>query len=119
MTPQLGLRERAARAVRRRGRRGRGELIAVTRMIAASPSLLAREQQIFARYTDTLAQLIAEETGATAGDLRPSVVANALIAYVREQLEAGANDRGRREQRNPLLAGPQVAPLSKRSTCAW
>src|SRR5262245_24158350 len=73
------------------------ELIAVTRMIAASPALLAREQQILARYTDSLAQLIAEETGATAGDLRPHVVANALIgvhraliAYVREQLEADA-----------------------------
>jgi AcrR family transcriptional regulator len=78
------------------------ELIAVTRMIAASPNLLAREQQIFARYTDTLAQLIAEETGPRAGDLRPYVVANALIgihraliAYVREQLEAGATDRRR------------------------
>jgi AcrR family transcriptional regulator len=77
-----------------------GELVAVTRMIAASPSLLAREQQIFARYTDALAQLIADETGARAGDLRPHVVANALIgvhraliAYVREQLEAGATDR--------------------------
>jgi AcrR family transcriptional regulator len=76
------------------------ELIAVTRMIAASPALLAREQQIFARYTDTLAQLIAEETGARAGDLRPYVVANALlgvhralIGYVRERLDARATDR--------------------------
>jgi AcrR family transcriptional regulator len=79
-----------------------GELTAVTRMIAASPALLAREQQIFARYTDTLAQLIADETGARGGDLRPYVVANALIgvhraliAYVREQLESGATDRQR------------------------
>ena len=44
-----------------------GELMAVTRMIAASPALLAREQHIFARYTETLAQLIAEETGAKIG----------------------------------------------------
>jgi AcrR family transcriptional regulator len=78
------------------------ELIAVTRMIAASPALLAREQQIFARYTDTLAHLIATETGARAGDLRPYVVANALIgvhraliSYVRERLESGASDRRR------------------------
>jgi AcrR family transcriptional regulator len=78
------------------------ELIAVTRMIAASPSLLAREQRIFARYTDALAQLIGADMGARAGDLRPYVVANALIgvhraliAYVRERLEAGASDRGR------------------------
>jgi hypothetical protein len=69
-------------------------------MIAASPALLAREQQIFAHYTDALAQLIAEETGARAGDLRPYLVANALIgahraliAYVRERLESGASDR--------------------------
>jgi AcrR family transcriptional regulator len=78
------------------------ELIAVTRMIAASPSLLAREQQIFARYTDALAQLIGEETGARADDLRPHVAANALIgvhraliAYVRDRLEAGETDRRR------------------------
>jgi len=78
------------------------ELIAVTRMIAASPALLAREQQILARYTDALARLIAEETGARRGDLRPYVLANALIgvhraliAYVREQLDAGPIDRRR------------------------
>jgi AcrR family transcriptional regulator len=78
------------------------QLIAVTRMIAASPALRAREQQILARYTDTLAQLIADETGARAGDLRPYVVANALIGvhralltHVREQLAAGATDRRR------------------------
>jgi AcrR family transcriptional regulator len=78
------------------------QLIAVTRMIAASPALRVREQQILGRYTDTLAQLIADETGARAGDLRPYVVANALIGvhralitYVREQLEAGTTDRRR------------------------
>jgi AcrR family transcriptional regulator len=76
------------------------ELVAATRMIAASPALRAREQQIFARYTDTLAQLVAHETGARAGDLRPYVVANALIgvhraliAYVRQQLASGTTDR--------------------------
>src|SRR5215831_781400 len=78
------------------------ELIAVTRMIAASPALLAREQQIFARYTEALAQLIAEEAGSSPGDPRPYVVANALIgvhraliAYVRERLEGGNPDRRR------------------------
>jgi AcrR family transcriptional regulator len=78
------------------------ELIAVTRMIAASPALLARERQIFARYTDALGQQIAADAGSKAGDLRPYVVANALIgvhraliSYVREQLEAGETDRGR------------------------
>jgi AcrR family transcriptional regulator len=78
------------------------ELAAVTRMITASPALLAREQQIFARYTDALAALIADETGARPGDPRPYVVANALIgvhrsliAYVRQRLEAGTADRRR------------------------
>jgi len=78
------------------------ELMALTRMIAASPALLAREQQILARYTDALAQLIAEETGAGADDLRPYVAANAmigvhraLITYVRELLAAGRPTRGR------------------------
>jgi AcrR family transcriptional regulator len=78
------------------------ELAALTRMITASPALLAREQQIFARYTDALAKLIADETGASAGDPRPYVVANALIgvhrsliAYVRQRLEAGTPNRQR------------------------
>jgi len=78
------------------------ELVAITRMIAASPALLAREQQIFARYTDALAQLIADETSSRAGDPRPYVIANALIgvhraliAYVRERLEVGVSDRRR------------------------
>ncbi len=77
-------------------------LDALTRMITASPALLAREQQIFARYTDALAALIADETGASAGDPRPYVVANALIgvhrsliAYVRQRLEAGTPNRRR------------------------
>ena len=78
------------------------ELTSLTRMIAASPALLARDQQIFARYTDALAKLIADETGAGAGDLRQYVVANALIgvhrsliAYARRRIQAGTPDRRR------------------------
>src|ERR671932_608695 len=51
----------------------RERLAAVTRTIVESPALLAREQQIFARYTDSLAMLIAEEQGAEAADIRPWV----------------------------------------------
>jgi AcrR family transcriptional regulator len=76
------------------------EMIAVTRMIAASPALLTREREILARYTDALAGLIAKDTGARASDVEPYVAANALmgvhrglIAYVRERLEAGVTDR--------------------------
>jgi AcrR family transcriptional regulator len=54
-------------------------LVQVSRMIAASPALRAREQQILARYTGALAQLIAEDTGADPDDLRPQVIAHALI----------------------------------------
>jgi AcrR family transcriptional regulator len=78
------------------------EFAAVVRLIAASPALLAREQQILARYTTALAGLIARETGAPAGDVRPAVAANALIGvhrslieYVRERVVAGAFDRRR------------------------
>ena len=54
-------------------------LIAVAKMIPASPALLAREREILDRYTTSLAALIAEDTAAEPGDLRPEVVARALI----------------------------------------
>src|SRR5215216_2680883 len=53
-------------------------LAALTRMITESPALLARERQIFERYTASLAALIAQETGASADDVEPWVAANAL-----------------------------------------
>jgi AcrR family transcriptional regulator len=78
------------------------DLLAVGRMIAASPALLTYEEQIFARYTRALARLIAEEVGAPEGDLRPYVTANALIGvhralidYVREQQKNEPFDRER------------------------
>jgi len=70
-------------------------LVSVSRMIASSPALAAREQQVLARYADSLATLLAEETGASLGDLTPSVVANTLIGihravldYVRQRITA-------------------------------
>jgi AcrR family transcriptional regulator len=63
--------------------RAREELAALTRMITESPALLAREQQILAGYTTSLAALLAEETGADATDLRPSVAANAMMGVHR------------------------------------
>ena len=54
-------------------------LIAVAKMIPASPALLAREREILDRYTASLAALIAEDTAAEPGDLRPEVVARSLI----------------------------------------
>ncbi|HET8755870.1 MAG TPA: TetR family transcriptional regulator [Solirubrobacteraceae bacterium] len=81
----------------------RERLAALTRMIVESPSLLAREQQIFAGYTASLAALIAGETGAGPDDVQPWVAANAmmgvhrrLIDYTRDRIVAGA--------RHPQLA---------------
>jgi AcrR family transcriptional regulator len=74
-------------------------LTAVSRMIMASPALLARERQILARYTASLAALITEDTAAEPGDLRPRVVAYALIGahqslieFVRRSLLDGPTD---------------------------
>src|ERR687888_341673 len=73
----------------------RERLAALSRMIAASPALLAREQQIFAGYTDSLAALLAVETD-TSG-IEPWVVANALmgvhralVSFARERIVQGA-----------------------------
>jgi AcrR family transcriptional regulator len=81
----------------------RERLAALTRMISESPALLAREQQIFARYTDNLAALLAEEHGSDEGDVEPWVAANAmmgvhraLVAYSRRRIVEGA--------RHPRLA---------------
>ena len=46
----------------------RRQLTALTRMITESPALQAREQQIFAGYTASLAALLAEETGRDPAD---------------------------------------------------
>ena len=59
----------------------------VNRLIAASPALLAREQQAITRYADSLAELISVETGAPTGDLRARVAANALMGVHRALLD--------------------------------
>jgi AcrR family transcriptional regulator len=78
-------------------------LAAITRTITQSPALLAREQRIFDRYTASLAELLAEETGAAPDAVEPRIAANALLGvhrtlvdYSRTQIAAGV--------RNPLLA---------------
>jgi AcrR family transcriptional regulator len=78
-------------------------LAAITRVITQSPALLAREQQIYAKYTDALARLLATETSASRGDLEPWVIARtliglhqALVDYSRREIAAGT--------RNPTLA---------------
>jgi AcrR family transcriptional regulator len=75
-------------------------LLGITRMIADSPALQVRQREIFARYTASLAALLAGETGAAPGDVAPRVVATALvglhaelIAYVHRRLAGGPVDR--------------------------
>ena len=75
----------------------RERLAGIARTIAESPALLAREREIFAGYTDSLAALIAEEQGTRRGDLRPWIAANAMIGahralvdYARRRVVAGA-----------------------------
>jgi AcrR family transcriptional regulator len=72
----------------------------INRVITQSPALLARERQVFARYTESLAALLAEETGAGEDDVEPRVVAAALLGvhrslidYVRRRVAAGAGAR--------------------------
>jgi AcrR family transcriptional regulator len=61
----------------------REELLALSRVIATSPALVEREQQIFGRFTESLANLLAEETGAQPGDIAPRVAANAMMGVHR------------------------------------
>jgi AcrR family transcriptional regulator len=91
----------------RAGRLAAEEIAEVTaraaRLIGASPALQGREREIVARATDALAALLAEETGARAGDVEAWAVANALmgvqralVAHVRAQVLGG--------RRGPKLA---------------
>lgn len=73
------------------------QLQKITRVVTDSPALLAREREIFARYTASLAQLLADETEADPDSLEPWVAAHALmgihrasIDYVRRRTLAGA-----------------------------
>jgi AcrR family transcriptional regulator len=77
----------------------RDKLLAVTRLIVASPELQAREDQILARYTASLAALIGEEERRT-DDVTAWVAANAmigvhraLIAHSRRRLLAAPDSR--------------------------
>jgi AcrR family transcriptional regulator len=76
--------ERSDNAMAGDGRRRVAEL---TRLVTASPSLLARERQIVAKYTDALAELLAEETGAGRADIDPRLAAEAMMAFHRSLID--------------------------------
>ena len=64
--------------------RPRAELIAAAaRVVSGSPALQAREREIVARYTQVLAELLAEQTGARPGDVEPLAMATALMGVQR------------------------------------
>ena len=93
--------------------KARERLAELTRMITESPALLAREREIFERYTASLAKVIAEETSASAADVQPWVVANALIGvhralvdHTRRRIVAGAPSA--RIQREVRVQGERV-----------
>ena len=65
----------------------REELTAFTHMIVDSPALRARELQILTGYTEALAALLAEETGARPDDIRPRVAAHAMIGIHRALID--------------------------------
>lgn len=76
--------------------RDAARLATVSRIINDSPALLARERQVYDDHAGLLATFLAEESAARAGDLRPWIVANALIGvhravvgYVRAEVLAG------------------------------
>jgi len=84
----------------------------VNRVIADSPALLAREHQAMARSAADLAALLAAETGAPPDDLRPQVVATALLGlqramidYVRRRVSSGESLGGLAADVRKLTAG--------------
>src|SRR2546423_8579131 len=79
LTPRGLLAAKDAEAVER--------LAGITRVITESEALLAREQRIFDRYVESLAELIASDTGAQPGAVEPRVVAHTLIGVHRAVIE--------------------------------
>jgi AcrR family transcriptional regulator len=80
------------------------ELAALTRVIADSPSLLAREREIYERYTKALAAVIAKERPAEP-DVVAFVIANALVGVHRAIIE---------DVRRQVLDGVEPATIAKR-----
>jgi AcrR family transcriptional regulator len=66
---------------------GRRRVAELTRLVTVSPSLMARERQIVARYTDALAALLAEESGAAPDDIEPRLAAEAMMALHRSLID--------------------------------
>jgi AcrR family transcriptional regulator len=66
---------------------GRRRVAELTRLVTGSPSLMARERQIVAKYTETLAALLAEESGAAPDDIEPRLAAEAMMSFHRSLID--------------------------------
>jgi AcrR family transcriptional regulator len=73
----------------------------VSQLITDSPALQAREQQVLSQAGSMLASVLAADTRAAPGDLRPQVTANALVGaqralvdHVRVRVLGGGNLAG-------------------------
>jgi AcrR family transcriptional regulator len=65
----------------------RERLVTVSRIINQSAALRARERQVYDDSTRALAALLADESNADPGDVRPQVIANALIGVHRAAVD--------------------------------
>jgi AcrR family transcriptional regulator len=93
--------DRSSTAISADGKRRVAEL---TRLVSASPSLMARERQIVAKYTDALAELLAEETGAAPGDIEPRLAAEAMMAFHRSLIDFARRRASARKSAADLTA---------------
>ena len=84
----------------------RERLRTMTRVVSESPALLARERQVFDRYTESLAEVIAQESGAAVDDVEPSVAASALFGVHRALIDRRPPSNPRRRRR-PHAARPR------------
>jgi AcrR family transcriptional regulator len=83
---------------------GQKQIAGWARLVTNSPALLSREHEVFAHTTETLANLLAEETGTRPDDLTPWVAANALVGLHRALLD---------DVRRQALAGRTTQSLTR------
>lgn len=78
----------------------RDELAGLVQLVLDTPALRAREAETFARYTDALAEVFADELGTDPGDPQAWILANAmmgvhraLLTHVRRGIVAGRSSK--------------------------
>jgi AcrR family transcriptional regulator len=72
------------------------------RLVRDSPTLRAHQREVFARFEQALAALLAEETGEPPGAVEPFIAAAALVSVFRANLEgrtSNSEPQGRRAER--------------------